>query len=89
MAGTDGKVERGATHVGSCIDIGSLFNKEWYDLVLVTRDSLVERSVAKNSSPVVESVSRSVSKRIIYKFLQKRRKKRRKIARSVVINMVD
>ena len=74
MAGTDGKVERGATHVGSCIDIGSLFNKEWYDLVLVTRDSFVERSVAKNSSPVVESVLKELWLKRIYKFLQKRRK---------------
>ena len=74
MAGTDGKVERGATHDGSCIDIGSLFNKEWYDLVLVTRDSLVERSVAKNSSPVVESVLKELWLKCTYNVLQKRRK---------------
>ena len=74
MASTDGKVERGATHVGPCIDIGSLFNKEWYDLVLVTRDSLVERSVAKNSSPVVESVLKELWLKCIYNVLQKRRK---------------
>ena len=74
MAGTDGKVERSATHVGSCIDIGSLFNKEWYDLVLVTRYSLVERSVAKNSSPVIESVLKELWLKCTYKTLQKRRK---------------
>ena len=69
MASTDGKVERSATHVGSCIDIGSLFNKEWYDLVLVTRDSLVERSVAKKSSPVVESVLKELWLKCTYKVL--------------------
>ena len=50
----------------------------------------MERSVAKNSSPVVESVLKELWLKRIYKVLQTRRKKQKLIARSVVINnMVD
>lgn len=56
MAGAGGEVERGVTRVGPCVDVAALFDEVRYDLVAITGDGLVERSVTKDSSPIVESV---------------------------------